>query len=145
MGFHCLVDILVCLVQNTGIGVVSDDDQEGILYTALCLAGYKENEITSNLMTELSRLSGTILRNMFFRQTSKLGLDFFRQRGVPVRVISTPRDISMGCGLSVRFPLNEARQVRAALRGFNTHNLIGLYRAEYDGARLRVAPLGALN
>ena len=65
-------------------GVVSDDDQEGILYTALCLAGYKENEITSNLMTELSRLSGTILRNMFFRQTSKLGLDFFRQRGVPV-------------------------------------------------------------
>jgi hypothetical protein len=35
-------------------------------------------------MTELSRLSGTILRNMFFRQTSKLGLDFFRQRGVPV-------------------------------------------------------------
>ena len=65
-------------------GVVSDKDQEGILYTALCLAGYKEDEITSNLMTELSRLSGTILRNMFFRQTSKLGLDFFRQRGVPV-------------------------------------------------------------
>ena len=65
-------------------GVVSDDDQEGILYTALCLAGYKENEIKSNLLHELSRLSGTILRNMFFRQTSKLGLDFFRQRGVPV-------------------------------------------------------------
>lgn len=68
-----------------------------------------------------------------------------RQRGVPVSVISTPRDISMGCGLSARFPLSYTRQVRMALQGFNTQNLIGLYRAEYDGARLRVAPLGALN
>ena len=65
-------------------GVISDKDQEDILYTALCHAGYKDGEITLNLMKELSRLSGTILRNMFFRQTSKLGLDFFSQRGVPV-------------------------------------------------------------
>ena len=65
-------------------GVMNDKDQEDILYSALCLAGYKEGEITLNLMKELSRLSGTILRNMFFRQTSKMGLDFFRQRGVPV-------------------------------------------------------------
>lgn len=64
-----------------------------------------------------------------------------RARGVPVEVISTPRDISMGCGLSVRFPLGRATDVRQALHGFNRDNLIGLYRADYDGARLRVAPL----
>ena len=64
-----------------------------------------------------------------------------RRRGVPVSVISTPRDISMGCGLSVRFPLSRLDDVRQALRGFNTGNLIGLYRAEYDGRRLRVTPL----
>ena len=64
-----------------------------------------------------------------------------RARGVPVGVISTPRDISMGCGLSVRFPLSRLDDVRQALRGFNTSNLIGLYRAEYDGRRLRVTPL----
>ena len=64
-----------------------------------------------------------------------------RRLGIPVEVISTPRDISMGCGLSVRFPLSRAGEVRQALRGFNTSNLIGLYRAEYDGSRLRVVPL----
>lgn len=64
-----------------------------------------------------------------------------RRYGVPVSVISTPRDISMGCGLSVRFPLNRSDDVRRALREVNTANLIGLYRAEYDGHRLRVSPL----
>ena len=65
-----------------------------------------------------------------------------RQRGVPTRVVTTPRDISMGCGLSVRFPLEYAREVRRALATQNPGNLIGLYRAEYDGGRLRVSPIG---
>ena len=64
-----------------------------------------------------------------------------RRRGVPARVISTPRDISMGCGLSVRFPLGYSAEARRALNGTSTSNLIGLYRADYDGARLRVSPL----
>lgn len=64
-----------------------------------------------------------------------------RRYGVPVSVISTPRDISMGCGLSARFPLSRTDDVRRALREVNTLNLIGLYRAEYDGNRLRVSPL----
>ena len=65
-----------------------------------------------------------------------------RRRGIPASVISTPRDISMGCGLSVRFPLSEAQAVRRALAAEGASNLIGLYRAEYDGRRLRVTPLG---
>ena len=64
-----------------------------------------------------------------------------RQRGVPTRVVTTPRDISMGCGLSVRFPLEHLPQVRGALAATNPGNLIGLYRAEYDGQRLRVSPV----
>ena len=67
--------------------------------------------------------------------------DALRRRGLPVSVVSTPRDISMGCGLSVRFPLSRTDDVRQALRGFNATNLIGLYRADFDGARLRVTPL----
>ena len=63
-----------------------------------------------------------------------------RQRGVPTRVVTTPRDISMGCGLSVRFPLEMLGEVRRALAAANPGNLIGLYRAEYDGLRLRVSP-----
>ena len=62
----------------------------------------------------------------------------FRRMGVPVRVISTPRGISMGCGLSVRFPIEYLAQARGALAAVNSENLIGLYRAEYDGNRLMV-------
>ena len=64
-----------------------------------------------------------------------------RRMGVPARVVSTPRDISMGCGLSVRFPLEYAAMVRSAAQASGTGNLIGLYRAEYDGGRLRVSAL----
>ena len=64
-----------------------------------------------------------------------------RRMGVPGRVVSTPRDISMGCGLSVRFPMEYVTQVRGALAASNIGNLIGLYRAEYDGGRLRVTPV----
>jgi len=64
-----------------------------------------------------------------------------RQRGVPTQVVTTPRDISMGCGLSVRFPLERLSDVRRALMASNPGNLIGLYRAEYDAGRLRVQPV----
>lgn len=64
-----------------------------------------------------------------------------RQRNVPARVVSTPRGISMGCGLSVRFPMEALQDVRRALAAQNTGNLIGLYRAEYDGSRLQVRPV----
>ena len=64
-----------------------------------------------------------------------------RRQGVPVSVVSTPRDISMGCGLSVRFPLEQASTVRHVVAALGTGNLIGLYHARYDGARLTVSPL----
>ena len=64
-----------------------------------------------------------------------------RHRGVPTQVVTTPRDISMGCGLSVRFPMERLNDVRKALLASNPGNLIGLYRAEYDGGRLRVYPV----
>ena len=62
-----------------------------------------------------------------------------RRMGVPAQVVSTPRDISMGCGLSVRFPLEYIAQARGALKAMNPGALIGLYRAVYDGQRLRVS------
>ena len=61
-----------------------------------------------------------------------------KAQGVPARVVTTPRDIAMGCGLSVRFPMEKLPDVRRALLIENPGNLIGLYRAEYDGMRLRV-------
>lgn len=67
--------------------------------------------------------------------------DTLRRMGVPVRIVSTPRDISMGCGLSVRFPMEYTNMVQRAVTADNPGNLIGLYQAEYDGGRLRVSPI----
>lgn len=67
-----------------------------------------------------------------------------RRTGIPVGIVSTPRDISMGCGLSVRFRLEDAPAVIRTLRQMNTGNLIGLYRVEYTGVgkpRLSAIPM----
>ena len=67
--------------------------------------------------------------------------DVLRREGVNVRIVTTPRTVAMGCGLSVRFALEDAERVRAALRRANPGNLIGVYRVEQAGGRVNVAPL----
>lgn len=67
-----------------------------------------------------------------------------RREGIPVKIVSTPRDVSMGCGLSVRFRLEDTAAVMRVLRQVNTTNLIGLYRVEYSGSgkpRLSAIPM----
>ena len=64
-----------------------------------------------------------------------------RRMGVPAQAVTTPRVVAMGCGLSVRFPLEHSAQVRAAARSGGQSGLIGLYRVERDGGRLNIAPL----
>ena len=67
--------------------------------------------------------------------------DILRRDGVNVRVVTTPRTVALGCGLSVRFALEDAECVRAALRRANPGNLIGVYRVEQTGGRTCFAPL----
>ncbi len=67
-----------------------------------------------------------------------------RREGIPVSIVSTPRDVSMGCGLSVRFRMEDVQPVIRVLRQVNTSNLIGLYRVEFMGTgkpRLSAIPL----
>lgn len=67
--------------------------------------------------------------------------DILRREGVNVRIVTTPRAVALGCGLSVRFALEDAQRVRAALQRSNPGNLIGLYRVEQTGGRANVSPL----
>ena len=65
-----------------------------------------------------------------------------RRSGVRVEVITTPRDVSVGCGLSVRFDLNDADRVREVYNQLHPSNLIGFYRVErVDGQRTITRPL----
>lgn len=67
--------------------------------------------------------------------------DALRREGVAASVMTTPRAVALGCGLSVRFDLADADRVRAVLRRENPGNLIGLYRVEQSGGRPQIAPL----
>lgn len=49
-------------------------------------------------------------------------------RGLKAVIVTTPRAVSIGCGLSVRFEENALDRVRALIRQEAPANLIGLYR-----------------
>ena len=67
--------------------------------------------------------------------------DALRREGLRVGVVTTPRAVALGCGLSVRFEMVDAESVRRVLRRENPGNLIGLYRVEHGGVRPSVMPL----
>ena len=50
-----------------------------------------------------------------------------REAGVRAQIVSTPRDISIGCGLSVRFNPVDAARVLAVLKQYPSSNLTGVY------------------
>ena len=65
-----------------------------------------------------------------------------RRAGVRSQVISTPRDVSIGCGLSVRFELKDTKAVLDAYRQSRPGNLIGFYQVTRSGnSRPQIAPL----
>ena len=69
--------------------------------------------------------------------------DALRRAGIDAGVISTPREVAMGCGLSVRFHLADTANVMAVYRRLNPGALVGFYRVDDYGTRqIRLTPLG---
>ena len=69
--------------------------------------------------------------------------DALRRAGLDAGVISTPREVAMGCGLSVRFNLADTAKVLAVYRWLNPSALVGFYRVDDYGTRqIRLSPLG---
>ena len=65
-----------------------------------------------------------------------------RRSGIRTEVITTPRDVSVGCGLSIRFELSDAARVMDVYNQLRPSNLIGFYRVErMDGQRTVTRPL----
>jgi len=65
-----------------------------------------------------------------------------RRSGLQVEVITTPRDVAVGCGLSIRFELADAERVMEVYRQLRPSNLIGFYRVErMQGQRTVTRPL----
>ena len=71
--------------------------------------------------------------------------DALRRAGLSAGVISTPREVAMGCGLSVRFDLTDYPQVVSLYRRMNPGALIGFYRVDHYGTRqMRLSPLSQM-
>ena len=71
--------------------------------------------------------------------------DALRRAGLSASVISTPREVAMGCGLSVRFDLSDYPQVVSVYRRMNPGALIGFYRVDHYGTRqMRLSPLSQM-
>ena len=65
-----------------------------------------------------------------------------RRAGLSAGVVSTPRQVAIGCGLSVRFEMSEYPQVMAVYRRLNPSALVGFYQVENFGTRsIRLTPL----
>ena len=68
--------------------------------------------------------------------------DALRRAHLNAGVISTPREVSIGCGLSVRFDLAQTQQVMNVYRHLNPGALIGFYRVDDYGTRqIRLTPI----
>ncbi len=65
-----------------------------------------------------------------------------RRAGVPCRVVSTPRDIAIGCGLSLEVNMEDVEDAIALYNRYKTGNLIGFYQVTRNGsARARSVPI----
>ena len=58
-----------------------------------------------------------------------------------VRVVSTPRDVALGCGLSVYFPLEEQERVKRIVYQTRPTNMIGIYRVDRENGRSHLTAL----
>lgn len=73
---------------------------------------------------------------MYFEQA-------LRKAGVRAAVMTTPRSVSVGCGLSVRFELSDAKAAAEVYRHVQPGNLIGFYQVHRDtSGQMNVSPLG---
>ena len=90
-----------------------------------------------NSMDEIFGIAACRSRQQVLRFESAL-----KKAGLKASVITTPRDVSIGCGLSVRFEINDEAAVRDLYLRTRPTNLIGFYQVHRQGAaRPTVTPL----
>lgn len=68
--------------------------------------------------------------------------DALKQHGLKASIVTTPRAVALGCGLSVRFEEADFPRVEALYQAMGLGNLIGFYRVKRDqSGRAAVYPM----
>jgi len=77
------------------------------------------------------------------RQHTTMFENKLRDLGLPASTISTPHEITIGCGISVRFQLQNLQAVRMVLEKNRKvlNSFVGFYDARFEGVKLKVRPL----
>ena len=77
------------------------------------------------------------------RQQVQFFVSLMSRQGMGARVINTPHEIAIGCGVSAEF---DEKDYTRALQIYETYrsslsSLVGFYRAYLQGTQLKVMPL----
>lgn len=69
-----------------------------------------------------------------------------RRSGIQTQIVSTPREVALGCGLSVRFEESDINRAIDVYRRAKPGNLIGFYLVEErpGRGRPRLSPIPVL-
>ena len=75
------------------------------------------------------------------RQQVLLFESALKREGLNVHIVSTPRDVALGCGLSVYFPIEDAPRVLSTVNRVHPENMIGVYQVDRVGGRSKLTVL----
>lgn len=64
-----------------------------------------------------------------------------KREGVDVKVVTTPRDVALGCGLSVKFDLRDLKAVQRVISAKKPTHIVGVYSVESGGGRGKLKPI----
>ena len=65
-----------------------------------------------------------------------------KKQGLKASIVTTPRAVALGCGLSVRFEEADFPRVKALYKALGLGNLIGFYRVKQEAyGRAAVYPM----
>jgi hypothetical protein len=63
--------------------------------------------------------------------------DMLKLAGCPVQLVSTPREISLGCGLSIKFPISLISEVMQVYKRYQ-YPVTGFYHIKRRGNRNQI-------
>ncbi|MCM8900167.1 DUF3343 domain-containing protein [Caldicoprobacter algeriensis] len=63
--------------------------------------------------------------------------DILKLAGCPVQLVSTPREISLGCGLSIKFPISLTSEVMQVYNRYQ-YPVTGFYHIKRRGNRHQI-------
>jgi len=79
------------------------------------------------------------------RQQVMQFIRLMEERGAKARIINTPHEILIGCGLSAAFDREYAGMAKSIVEAVRPPAFVGFYMAQYLGARLVIKPYIKIN